>query len=77
MIKSKNHDFSSNSKNMEVKPSFFTFKARLAFTKLRQIFVKALIFYYFNPKCHIQIEINISKYAINRILSQLILDNLD
>ena len=32
---------------------FLTLKARLAFTKLRQVFVKALILYHFNPNRHI------------------------
>ena len=61
---------------MEAILVFHTSKARLAFTKLRQIFVKAPIFYYFDPECHIWIETNVSGYVISRILSQLILANL-
>ena len=33
--------------------NFFTFGARLTFIKLRQIFVKAPILYYFNPEYYI------------------------
>ena len=32
---------------------FFTFEARQRFTKLRQAFIKALIFYFFDLECHI------------------------
>ena len=53
LIKPKNHDFPLNSRNMDIKPSFFIFKARLAFTKLRQAFLKALILYYFDSECYI------------------------
>ena len=56
---------------------FCTSKARLAFIKLRQAFVKTLIFYHFDLKRHIQIETDILDYAINKILSQLTLDNFD
>ena len=35
LIKSKNHDFLSNSRNREIGMGFFTPKARLAFTQLR------------------------------------------
>ena len=69
LIKSKNHDFPPNSRNKEARTGFFTPKARLAFTQLRQIFVEAPILYHFDPKCHIRIEINTSSYAIDGILS--------
>ena len=59
-----------------VESDFLTPKARLAFTELRQAFVKASILYYFNPKCYIRIEIDVSGYAIGGVLSQLTLDNL-
>ena len=71
LIKSKNHDFSLNSKNMEAKPDFLIPKARLAFTKLKQAFVEAPILYHFDPKYHIRILINVSGYVIGGILSQL------
>ena len=76
LVITKNHDFPSNFQNIEVKPGFFIFKATLAFTKLRQVFIKAPIFHYFDSKCHIWIKTNVSKYVINRILSQLILNDL-
>ena len=55
---------------------FFTFGARLMLINLRQIFVKILIFHYFNLKYHIRIEADIPGYAIGGVFSQLILDNL-
>ena len=33
--------------------AFLTLRARLAFTKLRQAFVKVVILLHFNPECHI------------------------
>lgn len=48
---------------------FQIFKTRIAFIKLRQVFIKVLIFWYFNPKYYIQIEINTLSYVINKILS--------
>ena len=68
-MKFKNHDFFSNSRDMEAELSFITFKARLAFTKLRQIFIKASILYYFNSEYHIWIKTNIFRYTISEILS--------
>ena len=76
MIKSKNHDFLHNFKNIKAGPSFFTPKARLAFIKLRQAFIKIPIIYHFDLKCYFWIEINIFRYGISKILSQLILNNL-
>lgn len=35
------------------------------------MFVKALIFHYFNLKCYIQIEINIVNYVIDTVFGQL------
>ena len=49
---------------MEAGSDFLMPGARLAFIKLRQVFVEALIFYHFNSKYHIKIETNISGYAI-------------
>ena len=56
---------------------FLTLRTRLAFTKLRQAFVKAPILYHFDPKRHIPVETNASGYAIDRILSHLTSDNLN
>ncbi len=39
------------------------------------MFVETLILNHSDPKCHIQIEIDASGYAIGGILSQLTLDN--
>ena len=55
---------------------FFTPETKLAFTKLRKAFLKALILHHFNPKRHIRIETNVSSYAISGVFSQLTLDNL-
>ena len=43
---------------------FLTFRARKAFTKLRQDFIKVPIFPHFDLNCHIQIETNVSDYAL-------------
>ena len=71
----------SKSKNLSkskktVGSDFFTPKAKLAFTKLRQVFVKALILHHFNLECQIWIETNISGYAICGVFNQLTSDNL-
>ncbi len=49
---------------------------RKAFTKLKQVFVKASILNHFDPEYHIRIETDISGYIIDRNFSQLTLDNL-
>ena len=54
---------------------FFTSRAKLAFTKLRQAFVKALIFYHFDLEHHIRIETDASGYAIGGVFNQLTLSN--
>ena len=48
---------------------FFTLGTRLVFTKLRQAFVKALVLYHIDLKHHIQIEMDVSGYAIDGVLS--------
>ena len=57
-------------------PTFLTFGAKEAFNQLRQVFTKALIFWHFDPECHIRIERDASGYAIGGILSQLTSDHL-
>ena len=52
-----------------IKSEFFILRARLMFIELRQVFVKAPIFHYFNLKCYIWIETDISGYAIDEVLS--------
>ena len=58
-IKSKNL---SKSKKMEL--GFFTSEARIAFTKLKQAFIKAPILHHFDLEYYIQIETDASDYAI-------------
>ena len=70
----------SKSKNLSkskktVKLDFFTSRAKLAFIKLRQAFLKALIFHHFDLKHHIRIKMERSGYAIDGVFSQLTLDN--
>ncbi len=55
---------------------FLNSKAKIAFTKLRQVFVEAPILNHFYPECYIQIETDASGYAIGGILSWLTSDNL-
>ena len=64
------------SKSKKMKSSFFISGARMAFTKLRQMFIKAPILHHFNLERHIRVEIDASDYAGSRVLSQLTLDNL-
>ena len=71
LVKFKNHDFSLNSRNREFGTGFLTPKARLAFTQLRQVFVKVPILHHFNPKSHIWIETDVSGYTIGGVLNQL------
>ena len=58
------------------KSDFLIPGARLAFTKLRQAFVKALILHHFDLERHIQIETDVSDYGIGGVLGQLTLDDL-
>ena len=55
---------------------FLTLGARLVFTKLRQVFVKAPILYHFDLEHHIWVETDASSYIISRVLSQLTSDDL-
>ena len=71
--KSKN---SSKSKRAIGPLDFFIPRAKLVFIKLRQAFFKTPILQHFDPKHYIQIEMDVSGYAIGGVLSQLILDNL-
>lgn len=48
---------------------FLTLKVRLAFNELKQAFIKALILYNFNLKCHIYIKTDILDYVISKIFS--------
>ena len=50
---------------------FLTLDAKTVFNYLRLAFTKVPILWYFNPKCHIQIEIDTSSYVISGMLNQL------
>ena len=63
-------------KNSNGDTGYLTPKARLVFTKLRKAFNKAPIIQHFDSECHIRIETDASRYAIDGVLSQLTLDNL-
>ena len=69
----KNDQKISKSKNLfkskKTELDFFTFGARLTFTKLRQVFVKVLIIHHFDPKCYIWIETDVLGYAIGGVFS--------
>ena len=71
--KSKN---SSKSKKTVRSLDFLTPGAKLAFTKLRQAFLKTSILHHFDLERHIRIEMDASGYAIGGVLSQLTLDDL-
>ena len=71
---SKFKNFSKSKKTVE--SDFLTPGSRLAFTKLKQAFVKALILYHFDPKSYIRIGTDISSYAIGGVFIQLTLDDL-
>ena len=73
MTKSKNL---SKSKKAVRPLDFLTPGAKLAFTKLRQAFLKAPILYHFDLERHIRIETDASGYAIGGVLSQLTSDDL-
>ncbi len=53
---------------------FLTPEAKKAFIYQQKAFTKALILRHFDPKCYIQIETDTLGYAIDGILSQIILD---
>ena len=57
------------------KPNFLTPNAKKAFNYLRLAFIKALIFGHFDLESYIQIETDVSSYAIGGVLSQLNLDS--
>ena len=73
MTKSKN---SSKPKKTVGPSDFLTPGAKLTFTKLRQAFIKAPILHHFDPERYIQIEMDVSGYAIGGVLSQLTSDSL-
>lgn len=68
--KSRNLTNVLNDKAME-KPIFLTSSIKKVFNFLKQAFIKALIFQYFDPKYYIRIKINALSYAIEKVPSQL------
>ena len=66
----------SKSKKTVRSSEFLTLGAKLAFTELRQAFIKAPILYHFDPECYIRIETDVSGYVIGGVFSQLTSDNL-
>ena len=67
----------SKSKNLSKSTLDFLIPgAKLAFTKLKQAFLKAPILHHFDSERYIRIETDVSGYAISGVLSQLTLDNL-
>ena len=63
-------------KNLNGAAGYLTLKPRLAFTQLKKTFIKALILQHFDLEYYNQIKTDASGYAISRVLSQLVLDNL-
>ena len=61
----------------DVKNSDYPIPAtKKAFNYLRHVFTQASIFQHFDPKRHIRIKTDVLGYAIDRFVSQLILDDL-
>ena len=63
------------SKSKKTELGFLISGARIAFTKLKQAFIKAPIFHHFDPEYYIWVETDASGYAISGVLSQLTSDN--
>lgn len=51
-----------------------TSKARQTFIKLNQMFIKVLVFYYYNPKRQICIKTDVFGCIISKVSNQLISD---
>ena len=72
LAKSKKPSKSGNSSHFDTKKaglSFLTPKAKAAFNRLRLAFTEALILWHFGLECHIRIETDILRYAIDSVLS--------
>ncbi len=60
----------SRANNLDIQSGlFFISRARKAFPKLRQAFVKTLILNHFNLERYIQIEMDVSGYTMGGILN--------
>ena len=55
--------------NDPTKAGYLTSDPKKTFNLLWHAFIQGLIFYYFDPKQHILIKINVLDYAISRVLS--------
>lgn len=60
--------FSKRNKNYN-RTNFFSFNTKIAFKKLKQAFIIALIFCYISQKCYISIKTNTSNHIISQILN--------
>lgn len=71
-IDDKNVNLLSKTKKISSKVGFFTFESKLAFTQLKNAFIKVPILYHFDSERYILIEIDASGYIIDGVLSQVI-----
>lgn len=62
-------------RSKQSKTRFFLFGAEFAFAKLGQNFSTVPVLYCFDLKCHIQFKTDVSGNTINRVFSQLTLNN--
>lgn len=53
---------------------FFTLEVKKPFIYLQKVFIKVLIFCYFDSKCYICIETDTLEYDINKVLYDMTLD---
>lgn len=57
------------------KTNFLTLKTKKTFLYIQKVFPEVLIPRHFNLEHHIYIEMDVSKYAIHIVLSQITLDH--
>lgn len=57
-------------------PIFLIFNAKKAFIQLKEAFIKGLILQDFDLECHIWIKMEALCYAISRVLSQLVFNQI-
>lgn len=53
--------------------NFLKSEAWITFTQLRKVFIKSPIIHHFDPEHYIRIEIDVSSYAISKVVSQMTL----
>lgn len=76
-VKIKSIKFNNLVQQKKLKIDFVISITRLILTKLRQVFIKSLIFSYFDLNYYIQIKTDILSYVISGVLNQLTVENLD